>query len=484
MTATEAPGVEEEHETVFTDQDGRVTVSQQRLVQPSPAAIPPPGAGTSEPPAASSAGITPGGAVASAWVLGVVAMLGASGLARVRLRRLLRVSRLADAGVTSVYGRVAGTGRRPPPLRVTSELESPALAGTLRPVILLPEWITARAHRERLEWALRHELSHWRSRDHLRALAAELSRALFFFHPVVWWVARRWREAMEMACDESVIDGRRDVRRYAEELYRMLAHVDQRRRTALSPSLFATRTQIGRRIESLLRSRHRATRPGAAATAAVGVFALASFATGADFAPRPPHPPEAPAVVVAETDGLVAGAVAHYDNVSVFEINDDREIRLRGEGVEFERGSGRVLGFDDGGFLRVWETRDGTERRVRVTPGADGGFRYHYRVNDRPADWDDDAQRWLADILRTHLSRVRNHANRVEAPGAPIVPSAMSPAIVPGVEVAPTPTVAPTPPVLVPRAAPLLFPVPPATPAPKAPIVEPEPRRKAKKRDE
>jgi beta-lactamase regulating signal transducer with metallopeptidase domain len=393
---------------------------------------------------------TAGTTAAAAWVLGVLAMAALSLRDRWRLRRVIAASHAAGPEVTDRAERIAASLRsgRAPRVLVTPGLESPALAGTLRPVILIPSWLTGPDHGERLEWALRHELAHWASRDHLANLASEVARALFFFHPLVWWTARRWKESMEMACDQAVVSNPREIKCYAEQLYLILARVDERRRLAPAASLFATRTQIGRRIETLLRSRRPVARPGAAAIAVVVVFATASLAVGADFSrPKPPKAPRPPVVVesgsvmaVAPTPAtprtpgtpsvvMVQGSepllgTAHYDNVNLFETSDDRELRLRGEGIEFERFTGRIVNIDDDGFLRVWETTGDGERHVYISTGDDGDLRFNYRVDGERADWDADARDWLAGVLRSHLTRVRNpnqNANQfVVAPRPPV----------------------------------------------------------------
>jgi hypothetical protein len=74
----------------------------------------------------------------------------------------------------------------------------------LRPVVLLPRSIVDwSANEQRL--ALIHELTHVRRDDWLVALAARVSCAAYWFHPGVWFLARRLREDCEIACDDAVL---------------------------------------------------------------------------------------------------------------------------------------------------------------------------------------------------------------------------------------------------------------------------------------
>jgi uncharacterized protein (TIGR03435 family) len=61
-----------------------------------------------------------------------------------------------------------------------------------------------------------HELSHMRRRDNLTAALHMLVEAVFWFHPMVWWLEARLVEERERACDEAVLESRRQPVAYAE----------------------------------------------------------------------------------------------------------------------------------------------------------------------------------------------------------------------------------------------------------------------------
>ena len=66
-----------------------------------------------------------------------------------------------------------------------------------------------------------------RRRDPLVLWVALLNRALFWFHPLAWWLERRLSALAEEACDAAVIEQGRDPRDYSEYLLD-LARVVQR----------------------------------------------------------------------------------------------------------------------------------------------------------------------------------------------------------------------------------------------------------------
>jgi bla regulator protein BlaR1 len=66
-----------------------------------------------------------------------------------------------------------------------------------------------------------HELCHIRRRDNLVTAIHMAVEALFWFHPLVWWVGARLMEERERACDEEVLRTGGDPREYAEGILKI-----------------------------------------------------------------------------------------------------------------------------------------------------------------------------------------------------------------------------------------------------------------------
>lgn len=156
-----------------------------------------------------------------AWGVGAVIVLAPALLGRWRLARARRGALPLDsrAWQRRLDAASARLSVRPGSVQL---MHSPAITvpitwGAWRPVILLPStashWPAARVRA-----VLLHELAHVRGRDAAGLLAARVGCALFWFHPGVWWLAARFQEDAEAACDDQVILG--GVRRsdYAEWL--------------------------------------------------------------------------------------------------------------------------------------------------------------------------------------------------------------------------------------------------------------------------
>jgi beta-lactamase regulating signal transducer with metallopeptidase domain len=95
--------------------------------------------------------------------------------------------------------------RRLPRLCSAARVESPLLIGVGRPVIILPERASTQFDESELRLMIAHELAHLGRHDLAWNWLPTLARCLFFFHPLVWVMLRRWSEAQEAACDELLI---------------------------------------------------------------------------------------------------------------------------------------------------------------------------------------------------------------------------------------------------------------------------------------
>lgn len=101
-------------------------------------------------------------------------------------------------------------------IRVSPGLLEPGVVGLLRPILLLPAGITDRLTPRQMEAVLAHELCHVRRRDNLFASIHMIVEALFWFHPLVWWIGARLVEERERACDEAVLSLGSKPQDYAE----------------------------------------------------------------------------------------------------------------------------------------------------------------------------------------------------------------------------------------------------------------------------
>jgi uncharacterized protein (TIGR03435 family) len=126
------------------------------------------------------------------WAIGFIAIV------ITRLRGWLRVrSTLQSATPIELPIRVRAL--------VSSAAQEPGVVGFLRPVLVIPAHLMDRLNPTQFSAILAHELSHVRRRDNLFAAVHMLVEAIFWFHPLVWWIGSRMLDERELACDEAVL---------------------------------------------------------------------------------------------------------------------------------------------------------------------------------------------------------------------------------------------------------------------------------------
>ncbi len=92
----------------------------------------------------------------------------------------------------------------------------PGIFGVLNPTLLLPNGIIDHLNPAQLQAVIDHELCHVRRRDNLTAAIHMAVEAIFWFHPLVWWIGKKLIEERERACDEEVLRLSNEPQIYAQ----------------------------------------------------------------------------------------------------------------------------------------------------------------------------------------------------------------------------------------------------------------------------
>jgi bla regulator protein BlaR1 len=155
------------------------------------------------------------------WLCGFVATLGLWWFRWWRVSRALRgavsISQGREVDALRQLERMAGV-RKPTMLLLSQASLEPGIFGIVRPVLLWPMGISARLEDAHLKAILAHELWHVRRRDNLTAAVHMVVEAVFWFHPLVWWLGARLVEEREQACDEEVLQMISQPQVYAESI--------------------------------------------------------------------------------------------------------------------------------------------------------------------------------------------------------------------------------------------------------------------------
>src|SRR5215470_16776982 len=99
----------------------------------------------------------------------------------------------------------------------------PGIFGVLKPFLLWPSEISGHLDDRELRSLLAHEVWHVRRRDNLFSADHMLVEALFWFHPLIWWLGGRMIAERERACDEGALESGSDRMAYAEGILKTSA---------------------------------------------------------------------------------------------------------------------------------------------------------------------------------------------------------------------------------------------------------------------
>ncbi|KGI78082.1 M56 family metallopeptidase [Oleiagrimonas soli] len=177
----------------------------------------------------------------------------------------------------------------------------PAVAGLLRPRIVVPAWLLEHSASQQ-RTVLAHERSHLDAGDTRLLAQALLLLLLMPWNPMMWWQFRRLRNAIEVDCDARVLRGGGHLGEYCETLIQ----VGERQVSALplGPTMSAPCSFLEQRIKLMLMQPKRWAGVSALllVAASLGMAAFAAQVT----------PPNGAAAGVEQTVTLTPSALDRY----------------------------------------------------------------------------------------------------------------------------------------------------------------------------
>jgi len=166
--------------------------------------------------------------------------------------------------------------RRPVSIRQNKAITVPMVWGLFRPVILLPadaeEWSP-----EQQRAVMLHELAHIQRQDWLMQMMAQITCAVYWFNPLVWFAARRMRTEAERACDDHVLNAGYQSTDYAQHLLDIVQNIKVLRSVSRATVAMIRQSKIEERLRTIL-AKHRNRRPVTKIAVAIGLLALICFA--------------------------------------------------------------------------------------------------------------------------------------------------------------------------------------------------------------
>jgi beta-lactamase regulating signal transducer with metallopeptidase domain len=141
------------------------------------------------------------------WISGALVSLAIQLIRHARFGRAVKRWGMAieDERILSIFSRAKrdlGLSDKAIAIKACAFVASPMLIGLFAPIILLPN---REISTDELDYAFRHELTHYRHRDLWVHLLLMLVSAIHWFNPLVYHLIKVVRTECETACDESVI---------------------------------------------------------------------------------------------------------------------------------------------------------------------------------------------------------------------------------------------------------------------------------------
>ncbi len=212
-------------------------------------------------------------ALAAVLAAGVALRLGWLGLGLFTLGRLRRSTRPLEPRPASIERAVemAGTDAE---FLVSATASRPVTCGIRRPVVIVPQNFEQFPEGEQAAIAC-HELLHVRRADWAWNVADEVTRAVFWFHPAIWWLINEIQLAREQLVDREVVRRLGTKQPYLQALLRIARPVP---RLVLTPaSLFLKRAHLKQRVALLVKE---GSMSKARLACAVLIMVVVVFTTG------------------------------------------------------------------------------------------------------------------------------------------------------------------------------------------------------------
>ena len=166
--------------------------------------------------------------------------------------------------------------KRPISVRQSEVVTVPMVWGLFRPVILLPadasNWSI-----ERQRAVLLHELAHIQRQDWLMQTIAQITCAVYWFNPLLWFAVRQMRREVERACDDHVLNAGYQSTDYAQHLLDIVRNIKAVRSISRATVAMARPSKIEGRLRTIL-AENRNRKPMTKIVVVIGVLTLTCFA--------------------------------------------------------------------------------------------------------------------------------------------------------------------------------------------------------------
>lgn len=214
-------------------------------------------------------------AIAALWVIVSLVRAVKLGISAVRLHGIWKRA----APVAGCDAVLQAAGIRGVELCTSKDVDRPSVIGFFSPRILIPEELFDRLTTAEFGQIVLHEVGHLRRRDDWINLLQKVSLVLVPLNPALVWIERQLCLERELACDDDVLRLTKAPKAYATCLTNLAEKRLGQRAAALSLGAWEKRSELARRVQSILQGGEGMGRVQARVVMTVLVVALMGGAT-------------------------------------------------------------------------------------------------------------------------------------------------------------------------------------------------------------
>jgi len=301
--------------------------------------------------------------VAVIWLAGTVAVLVLSARRVLRFQRLLREARPACEDTQEWVNELAmslGLLRPPSAWWIGGKLAPLVWALGLRARLIIPTDLWKSLDDHQRSTLIVHELAHLRRGDHRVRIFELIVTALFWWHPVLWWVRHALRDVEEQCCDAWVVWAfPKSAKSYAETLLETLDFLNQSDRSVpLLASGFGKVHHLRKRLTMIMSGTTPRLVGVRGALVALGMAVLL-LPVNATWAQKPDQKNEVRIIVNSDQDAPKSADTLSRIESDAPDINVDVAI-VHGDV------HGDVVKSADGQTLTAQDTKDPTSVRLEI----------------------------------------------------------------------------------------------------------------------
>lgn len=272
-------------------------------------------------------------------------------------------------------------------IAVSDEITGPIVVGFLNPTILIPHTFSQKMKMDELLPLLYHELAHIKRHDNILHLFERIILAIYWWNPVMHFIASHISEERELACDDRAAKSCGDKIIYAKSLVKGAKQLIGYNKPVLGLAVLRRESPLSKRVKRLTSTRVFNSLNFVSLARNLAIVFISIIVLGL-MTPR-----VARGQMEINSDGHSSVETTIEDKF--LEVEWQGKIELNGEETD-------ITGLDSDGYFSL-ETRQNGESRKLVLTGKDNKIDRRYFKEGKPADLDEMEYAWQADNLKSML---------------------------------------------------------------------------------